>query len=37
MHQFVLVRRNPEQTSDEREELVTNMQNIGNHNYVNMT
>jgi hypothetical protein len=32
MHHFVLVPLNPEQTIDEREELVTNMQNIGNHN-----
>jgi hypothetical protein len=32
MHHFVLVPRNPEQTIDEREELVTNMQNIGSHN-----
>ena len=32
MHHFVLVPRNPEQTIDEREELVTNMQNIRSHN-----
>jgi Plant transposon protein len=32
VHQFVLIPRNPEQTIEDREELVTEMQDVGSHN-----